>query len=134
MANQPLSMQEGLAEVLSTIGKMLAGPDSDQPFLMDMQHIVVAKIHQGTPDQSGQSGGNPQPDAGGGPPVAGPGGPPPGPGGPGQGGPPPGGPPGPPPPGANQLAGAPNPGGGMQRPAAPNPDELRRFLESRAGR
>src|SRR5258708_7884441 len=122
MANQPLSMQEGLTEVLATVGKMLAGSDTDQPFLMDLQHIIVAKIHQGTPDQGAASGGNPQPDSGGGPPVAGPGGPPPGPpgqssGAPGQSS------GGAPQPGQNQMAGLPNPGGGMQRPAPPNPDE-----------
>lgn len=126
-ASGPLSMQDGLTEIMSAVGRMLMSPGNDKAFLMDLQHVLIAKTEE--QPQQGQQDAAP---GEGGPPVAGPGGPPGGQPDQGQAG--QGGPPGPPQPGQNQLAGQPNSSAGMRRPAPPNPDELRRFLESRAGR
>ena len=132
-ATQPLSMQEGLTEMMGTLSKMLMNPEADQEFLNDLQQIFIAKIHQPMMQQgqqgqqgqgaNGQQPGMPQqPGQGGGPPVTGPGGPPSS---------------SMPQPGQNQLSGPqPPPGQGvMPTPVSEmtNPDELRRYLSTRTG-
>lgn len=135
MPNAVTTMNEGLQKVLSDLTQCMAAPDADMDFISKVQNVVVMRMKQGI-------GGTPnpgaQPSPGGSP--GGPGGP----GGPGAGGPPnaasgpPGGLPGAmggpggaiPGPGAASPPGVP---GVRSMPQMPNPDEIRRLLQSRAG-
>lgn len=135
--SKTLSFQDGLVEIMGTLGRMAMAPDADQAFVEDMQKVVVAyqkskqsqmqgQQQQGQPGQPGQqSPAGPSPAGGGSPsPVAGPG----------AGGPPQGPPqqPGPGGIGPGQAAQA-GQNGVMARPQMPNPDELRRILQTQAG-
>jgi hypothetical protein len=120
----PPSMLQGLQGVLGELGSMMAAPDADPRFLVQLQMVITGKIRQGTqqaigggrpgmggpgmpPQQIGPGGGGGMSGFGGAAPaMAGAGGP--------------GGPPG----GAGQPMGA----GAGQPGGAPNPDELRRVL------
>jgi|SRR5215469_8749555 len=129
------SFADGLTEIQSTLGRMRMAPDADQPFIEDLTKVITAKAQEGQQrqqqaqqnmqqqlQQSLGGGGMGAPAAGGGPPPpnAGPGG---------------GGPPNPNTQGGpNQINPQQMAGQGMQaRPDMPNPDELRRFLQSQAG-
>lgn len=145
------SFADGLMDIQGTLGRMRMAPDADQAFIEDLTKVITAKAQQGQQQQQQQQeqmkqalsggmgatagpGGQQAPGGGSPNPVAGPG----------QGGPPtsppqPGGgnPNTPPGPGGAQTNGI-NPsetaGRGMQaRPDMPNPDELRRYLQSQAG-
>ena len=127
----PLSMQEGLTEMMGVLAKMMMNPEADQEFCNDLQQIFIAKIHQ---PMMGQQPGQQPGAASQQPGMQGPGG--------GVTGPPPSGsaamsPGGQPQPGQNQLSGPqPPPGGGvMPTPGSQmtNPDELRRYLSTRTG-
>lgn len=121
----PSSMLQGLQGVLGELGSLMAAPDADPRFLVQLQMVITGKIRQGTQQAiQGQQQGAQQAMGGG---AGGPGMPPQqiGPGGGGGmsgfGG------------AAPAMAGAMGGGGPMgagagQPGGAPNPDELRRVL------
>lgn len=60
------SMLQGLQQILSELGALMAAPDADHQFLATLQKVIVMKIKQGT--QQAVSGGGPGGGGPGGPP------------------------------------------------------------------
>lgn len=55
----PESMHQGLQMILGELGALMAAQDADVNFLTQLQHAIVAKIHQSTQHAIGMGAGGP---------------------------------------------------------------------------